>query len=324
MEKKIKSKEKIRLIIQALFFALTNGYVKGFIEGKIYRGKTKLVCVPGLNCYSCPGALGACPIGSLQSVLGDKGYSVTLYVAGFIMGFGALMGRVVCGFLCPFGLVQDLLYKIPLFKKKKNMPGHKWFSYLRFVVLILLVILLPLLVVSEAGYGSPWFCEYLCPSGTLFGGVPLVLMDENLQEIIGVRFWVKISILLLILLLSVKYYRPFCKYLCPLGAMYGLLNPIAFYRYDVDKEKCNGCGKCREVCKMDIDVCNKANSMECIRCGQCKAACPKEAIKGSFHKDGLIIVAVAVILIVAGIYLKEHTVVLKKAINICLECIGIG
>ena len=101
----------MRLIIQAAFAALTNGYVRGFAEGRIFTGSTKYVCVPGLNCYSCPGALGACPIGALQATLGSNKYQFAFYVLGFLMIFGALFGRLICGFLCPFGLVQDLLHR---------------------------------------------------------------------------------------------------------------------------------------------------------------------------------------------------------------------
>ena len=178
MRKKRRSRKKqaiLRHIIQAAFFALTNGYMRGFMEGKIYRGSLKQFCVPGLNCYSCPGALFSCPIGSLQAVLDSGGYRISLYVLGFLTVCGALCGRLICGFLCPFGLVQDLLYRIPLMRKIKNLPGHRLLRHLRYAVLLLLVVLLPMTVLNEAGIGSPWFCEYLCPSGTLLAGIPSMI-----------------------------------------------------------------------------------------------------------------------------------------------------
>ena len=113
------------LLIRCAFTAVTNGYAQGFLQGKIYRGKLKLICMPGLNCYSCPGALGSCPIGSLQAVLDSGKFRFSCYVLGFLVLFGAVLGRFVCGWLCPFGLVQDLLHKIPLFQKKKNLPCLK-------------------------------------------------------------------------------------------------------------------------------------------------------------------------------------------------------
>lgn len=271
-------KERLRLWVQILFTAVTNGYVIGFVKGKIFTGKTKALCVPGLNCYSCPGALGSCPLGSLQAVLGSRNFKFSFYVIGFLMLVGALIGRFVCGWLCPFGLIQDLLYKIPFVKKRKNLPGHKKLLWVKYILLVGFVILLPIFVVDIVGQGKPWYCEYVCPSGTLTAGVPLVLANEGLRAVIGWLFAWKMFILIVLILLSLMVYRPFCKYLCPLGAIYGFFNPIAFYRYRVDPDKCIGCKKCQRVCKMDIPVWEKPNSMECIRCGDCKSACPTNAI----------------------------------------------
>ena len=286
METKAKKKRKpstFRHWFQAAFFALTNGYAQGFVQGKIYNGENKALCVPGLNCYSCPGAYYACPIGSLQAVLNSRNFTVSCYVFGFIMVVGAFFGRLVCGFLCPFGLVQDLLYKIPFFKKLKNLPGHKYLKYLRYVMLAVFVLLLSGLIVNDAGSGKPWYCEYICPSGTLFAGIPLVATNPVLQASIGWRFTLKVVILVVIVLLSVLSFRPFCKYLCPLGALYGVCNPISFYRYRVDTDKCVSCGACQKACNMDIKVWEHPNSTECIRCGECKAACPTHAITSTWE-----------------------------------------
>lgn len=276
-----KIKKNFRLIVQALWTALTNGYVYGFTEGKIYTGQAKNICVPGLNCYSCPGAFGACPIGSLQATLDSPSFKVSCYVFGFLMLFGSLFGRFVCGWLCPFGMVQDLIYKIPLFKKKKrkNLPGHKYLIYLKYVILIVFVIILPSVVVDAGGGGSPWFCEYICPSGTLLGGIPLTILNAELRAAAGIRFAWKVTLLAAVLVCDLIVYRPFCKYLCPLGAIYSVFNPIALYRFEVDKEACVKCGLCQKACKMDIKVWEKPNSPECIRCGECRHACPKGAIK---------------------------------------------
>lgn len=280
-----KIKKRMRLWVQIAFTALTNGYVLGFVKGRIYTGPTKALCVPGLNCYSCPGALGACPIGSLQAVLGSRNYRFSFYIVGFLIFIGSLLGRFVCGWLCPFGLIQDLLYKIPFFKKGKNLPGHRYLVWLKYLILMVFVILLPMFYVDIIGQGSPWFCQFICPSGTLTAGIPLVLMNESLRGAIGWLFAWKAGILAVIILLSLMIYRPFCKYLCPLGAIYGLFNPIAFYRFEVDKEKCNGCRSCQRACKMDIRVWETPNSRECIRCGDCLKSCKQGALCSSFGKN---------------------------------------
>ena len=267
-----------RLLIQAAFFALTNGYANGFLKGKIYRGGLKRFCAPGLNCYSCPGAFLSCPIGSLQAVLDSGKYRFSLYVFGFLVAVGAFMGRAVCGFFCPFGMLQDLLYRIPVFKKKKNLPGHKKLIYLKYAVLLLLCIAFPMLFVNEAGMGDPWFCKYLCPSGTFFAGLPLFGLAPELRDAAGFRFLWKLILLLLILFSAIGYYRPFCKYLCPLGALYGFFNPVSIYRLAIDRERCTGCGACAAACGMGVKVWKDPGSMECIRCGDCSRACPEKAI----------------------------------------------
>ncbi|KMZ53714.1 4Fe-4S binding protein [Dorea sp. D27] len=280
-------KNRMRLCVQVAFTAVTNGYLFGFLTGKIYTGPTKAACVPGLNCYSCPGALGSCPIGSLQAVLGSRDFKFSFYVVGFLIFFGSLFGRFICGWLCPFGLIQDLLYKIPFFRKRKNLPGHKVLKWLKYVILVLFVLLLPLLVVDIIGQGSPWFCQYICPSGTLTAGVPLVLLNESLQNAVGGLFIWKVSLLAAIIILSLWVYRPFCKYLCPLGAVYSFFNPVALYRYRIEESDCIKCGKCQRTCKMDIKVWEQPNSLECIRCGDCIKACPTNAIrkgKGGCHE----------------------------------------
>jgi len=270
---------RVRHLVQAGWTALTNGYLYGFISGRIYTGKTKALCVPGLNCYSCPGALGSCPIGSLQAVLGSQNYRMSFYVFGTLMVFGSLLGRIICGWLCPFGLVQDLLYKIPGIRKHKNFPGHKYLVWLKYVVLVLFVIVLPLAVTNIVGMGDPWFCKYICPSGTLFAGLPLITVNEGIRSAAAWQFVWKVALLIVFLVLSAKWLRPFCKYVCPLGAVYGLFNPIALYRMEVDSNKCITCGACKRTCGMDIEVWKDPNSRECIRCGECKHICPKGAIK---------------------------------------------
>ena len=279
MAEKIRKKKKnIRLFVQVIFVALTNGYVLGFLKGRIYTGPLKALCVPGLNCYSCPGALGSCPIGSLQAVLASRDYHVSFYLLGFFMVIGSIFGRFVCGFLCPFGLVQDLLYKIPFPFKRKNLPGHRKLVWLKYIVLAVMVIALPLLATDFLGQGKPWFCQYICPSGTLLAGIPLTLMNAPLRNALGFLFQWKVLLLILFVLGSFVFYRPFCKYVCPLGAVYGLFHPIALYRYEVDEESCTHCGKCKKVCGMDIEVWKEPNSRECIRCGECIKACPTCAL----------------------------------------------
>ncbi len=277
MDNKNKNEWK-RHRIQALWALLTNSYLVGFAQGKIYRGKLKNLCVPGLNCYSCPGAVGACPIGAMQAVIGSWNFRFAFYAAGFLMFVGALMGRFVCGWLCPFGLVQDLLHKIPFVKKIGTFKGDRLLRRLKYVILIVFVILLPMFLVDVLGQGLPYFCKYICPAGTLEGGILLVLFNKSMRSALGWLYAWKSVLLIVTVILSIIIYRPFCKYICPLGAVYSVFNPISVFHYRVDKEKCTGCGACAKVCKMQVDPVKNANHPECIRCGACKSACPVKAI----------------------------------------------
>ncbi len=269
---------KRRRMIQVLWAFLTNSYLVGFVQGKIYRGKLKNLCVPGLNCYSCPGAVGSCPIGAMQAVIGSWNFKFAFYAAGFLMFIGALMGRFVCGWLCPFGLIQDLLYKIPFLRKINTFKGDKLLRKLKYVIFLVFVILLPMFLVDVLGQGLPYFCKFICPAGTLEGGILLVLFNESMRGALGWLYAWKTVLLAVTILLSVVIYRPFCKYICPLGAVYSVFNPIAVFRYRIDKEKCTGCGACARVCKMQVDPAKNVNHAECIRCGACKDACPVKVI----------------------------------------------
>ncbi len=268
----------MRRIIQSISTVFFNGYLYGFINGKIYKGGLKATCVPVLNCYSCPGSLGSCPIGSLQAVLGDKKNNFSFYVLGLIMLFGVVLGRFICGFLCPFGFLQDLLYKIPV-KKHNEFRFDNKLRYIKYIVLIVLVILGPLLLVDDFGNGTPYFCKYLCPAGTLEAGIPLAITNMDIRGALGVLFNYKLGILAFIIIASMKIYRPFCKYLCPLGGIYGIFNRFSFYQMKVDQDKCIKCQKCVSACKMKVDVLNNINSPECIRCKDCINVCPVNAIE---------------------------------------------
>ncbi len=276
--------DRRRTLVQFLTAIISNAYIVGFLEGRIYQGDAKAFCVPGLNCYACPGALGSCPIGSLQAVLGSRDKSFSFYVGGFLVAVGATMGRFACGWLCPFGWFQDLLHRIPIpkrWKRMRRLPGEKYLSLTRYAVLVVLVILLPLYVVDIIGQGSPWFCTWVCPSGTL-SGLFLLAGNPGLRSVAGWLFAWKNLILAITVLSSIIIYRPFCRYACPLGAIYGLFNPISLYRFEIDEKACTSCGTCQQVCKLDIPVFQKPNSSACIRCGDCIAACPHMAILHGF------------------------------------------
>lgn len=270
-----------RRIVQLAAAVLFNGYVLGFQKGRIYTGGSKAVCVPVLNCYSCPGALGACPVGALQTALGGIRPHFPFYVLGLLLLFGIVLGRLVCGFLCPFGLVQDLLHKIPLPKgavpKKIDRPAR----YIKYIVLLVMVILLPM-VAAGSKIPLPYFCKYICPAGTLGGGIPHMIGNPGLRQAAGLLFQWKVCLLLVILAASIPICRPFCRYLCPLGAFYAVFSRFGFFQMHLDEGRCTGCKQCECACPMAVEITKNINSPECIRCGKCRSICPAQAVSAGW------------------------------------------
>ncbi len=278
----IKRHNRFRLLMQILATMAMNGYLIGFLRGEVANLPTKAFCVPVLNCYSCPGALGSCPIGALQTLAGGVRHTVSLYVLGGLMLVGVVLGRLTCGFLCPFGMLQDLLHKIPHPKIQIPKKLDRVLRFVKYVVLIFMVILIPLWAGVQIGIAPPFFCEYVCPAGTFEAGLPLVFVNEELRSLVGTLFDWKCLVLFLVLVGSVVVSRFFCKYLCPLGAFYALFNKCSICSMSYDKSACISCGSCIRHCPMDIDIRKKPTSGECIRCGSCKAACPSHAIDMRF------------------------------------------
>lgn len=265
-----------RRLVQLYAALLYNAHTKGFITGEIYTGGTKVLCVPGLNCYSCPGAVGACPLGALQNAIASSRHRAPIYVLGILMLFGLTLGRTICGWLCPVGLVQELLHKIPTPKLRKNRVT-RFLSYLKYVILAVFVVAIPLWYAAKS-LPLPAFCKYICPAGTLEGAVGLLSHPGNADKfsMLGFLFTEKTVAALLLISLCVFVYRAFCRFFCPLGAIYGLFSRVALIGVRVEPTGCIGCGKCVSRCPMDI---RHVGDGECIHCGECIAACPTEVIQ---------------------------------------------
>ena len=264
--------ETVRKLVQTLWVLLVNGFWGFPWTRNIYQGPLKVLCSPGLNCYSCPAATTYCPLGSLQQLLLGIRFSLetgSYYVGSFVLGgmglLGAAFGRFICGWACPFGLVQELLHKIP--SRKFSVP--KWLTWLKYGFLALFVVILPLTVIDEFGLGAPWFCKYVCPAGTLEAGIPMVLLQPELRSTVGWLYLNKIIILLLFTGWSIVASRPFCRTTCPLGAFYALFNRYRLIRLRFNAQNCTQCKACHHVCPMGIHFNETPDSGECISCLKC-------------------------------------------------------
>ena len=247
----------------------------------------KAMCSPGLNCYSCPASTTYCPIGAIQQLILSVRFSFeagTYFFSSYVVGTLGLIatatGRITCGWLCPFGFIQDLLHKIPCGKKREVLPILR---YIKYFMLIAFVFLFPLLLTNEWGMGNPWFCKYVCPAGTLEAGLPMLLLQPDLRATLGYLFYNKLFWLIVFMGWSVYTSRPFCKTTCPLGAFYGLFNKISLLKLNLIESKCTDCGACANICPMGIQFNKVVGSPECILCMRCmNEACQFGAIHLTF------------------------------------------
>jgi len=273
----MKKKRRIKphRIGQIIASIIQLGYIPTFWTGSIYQGVLKRGCVPILNCWGCPLSLFSCPIGGLQHFFNL--HLFPFYIAGFFGAIGMLVGRMACGWLCPFGLFQDLLNKIKTVKLK--LPN--WMTYIKYAVLIGVAGIISWITLE------PWFCK-LCPAGIIEAGIPLVLADKtgDIRALVGWLFWTKAAILIGVIVFSILIKRFFCRVLCPIGAIYSVFNRFSLVHLQINKERCKqpNCGICAMVCPMDINVYDNPNQKECIRCLECIKKCPGIALTVKFRK----------------------------------------
>lgn len=265
-----------RRLFQIGTLVVSNSYVASLWYNNIYQGWFKGICVPVMNCYGCPLAIMSCPIGTLQHFVIIKAFPLMLI--GFLGIIGLVVGRMTCGWLCPFGFFQEMLYKI---KTKKFYP-RRVFSYSKYVVLIGLTLLVAYWV------GEPWFCK-LCPVGSLEASVPISLwnpsgdiftQDGSIISQLGGLFYVKIFILLVLGSFAVFVHQPFCRYACPLGAIWSVFNKLSLFKLKVNSDVCAFFEDCHQGCPMEINVHHDANDGDCIRCLECtKWTCKSVSFK---------------------------------------------
>ena len=220
------------------------------------------------HCYSCPLSAFACPIGVMANyaALLPVVWEVPYLLAGLLLLVGAVSGSLVCGWACPFGFLQDLLGKI---SRRKLLPPS-WAGGFRYVVLVGLVILLPMILGFE---GVPFekqvisICR-LCPAGALEAGLPYSV--QSLMAGSGwLMSWWKSAILVLFFAAAILVHRPWCRMFCPLGGLLALFNRFSLFHLRFNSANCVECNLCRSRCAMGVKVDQKVNVAGCIRCLEC-------------------------------------------------------
>jgi ferredoxin-type protein NapH len=221
-----------------------------------YFLRLRSICVPALNCHSCPAAVFACPIGVIVNFASLRIFP--LIAIGILGLAGTIGGRIFCGWLCPFGFLQDGLYKIP--SKKFSLPARV--AHTKYLVLVAMVFAIPFLFPNSLLV----FCR-TCPAATLESSIP--------WRIIGVSspftsaFYLRIAVLVAVIALAIAVSRGFCRLLCPLGAIFSVFNRFSLFRIRLTKHDCDDCGRCLKNCPVEIHPVHQMNSPECIRCLKC-------------------------------------------------------
>lgn len=221
------------------------------------------ICAPVFYCHGCPWAVMACPLGVIVTFL--RFGLVPWLAIGILALVGTFGGRFICGWLCPFGWMQDMLYKIRT--RKYSIPSQ--LKYVKYAVLALFVVAIPYLLPDKRAS----FCD-ICPSGVIEALIPYAIIgnwDVSSGYFSGFNqlFWIKITITVSVILFAIFVSRGFCRAFCPLGAIFAIFNRVSLFRYSLTFHKCNGCGACAKVCPVEIDPVKEINDPECIRCYEC-------------------------------------------------------
>jgi ferredoxin-type protein NapH len=229
------------------------------------------MCSPVFHCYACPLSTFACPIGVIAQF---GALHVFPFIAiGLLVAVGAFFGTLICGWACPFGFLQDLTAKVPT--PKFDLP--KYTGYFRYVMLIGTVLAIPYFF----GEGHPLFVCRVCPAGALEAAVPTMAGQAIAgQEVVWPNA-IKLTILIVFLIAIFFIKRPWCRVLCPLGAIFSLFNRISAFFLRFDAEKCTHCDRCHKLCEYGIEPEKTPNDLNCIRCLECTQCSPDALNVGS-------------------------------------------
>lgn len=226
------------------------------------------VCAPVFHCNACPLASFACPIGVLARA--SALHMVPLGALAVLIVVGASVGTMTCGWACPFGWLQDLASKI----QTRPLALPRGAGYARYGVLAVTVLAVPYLF----GGDHPLFICRVCPAAGLEVSVPRLVKSALAG---GPAIWPdapKFIVLGIFLAAIFVFHRPWCRILCPLGAIFSLFNRFSLVAVSVDDERCTQCRRCHRSCAAGLQPEREPDSGRCLRCLEC-LACPREAVK---------------------------------------------
>jgi ferredoxin-type protein NapH len=294
--------QTLRLASQLFFFLLLNA---------VLFGVTPIPLVlPVLNSS-----------GTSQKIIGDAFAAMQeqLYQAVFpwiplasFFLFAVFLGRMTCGWVCPYGFIQDILGCFKRRHTEASPRAHEQMINVKYVIFAIVIFIVAVLGASAAfGVGASYrntlgeFGEapfnFLSPADTLLAIIPnmalnlrYALASQSFSAILSgitsfsLLFWVRIVILATVIGLAVYVPRSWCRYLCPHGALLAVLNRFSFLGLKREAIKCTKatCRDCIKVCPMRVPILDlpweKFSDPECIYCMKCVDACSTDAIRPTF------------------------------------------
>lgn len=200
---------------------------------------------------------------SMVGLYPDPAAKVIAFV--FFIALAIIGNKLVCGWACPFGSLQELIYSIPVLRRiKRRKLSFALTNTIRITLFVLAVLVLSGFIGGQKGFVIYHYIN------------PFNLFDLNVEGI-------SIAITIIIALIgSLFVYRPFCRIVCPFGLVSWIVERFSITRVRIDKDKCTQCGACIKACPLDAAkgrVNGKKLPDDCFSCARCLNVCPVDAIR---------------------------------------------
>jgi len=195
----------------------------------------------------------------LYPSVADKVWAFAFFAALALVG-----SKLICGWACPFGALQELIYHLPILRKlkKRKLP----FVVSNTIRSILFVAMLLMLFGVVGGRKGFVIYHYMNPFNLFNFDIETISVGATIVAALAMSF---------------GFYRPFCQFVCPFGLLSWLLERVSIFRVKIDRGRCTHCGACISACPLDAAkdrVAGKTFPADCFSCARCLNVCPVDAI----------------------------------------------